>query len=141
LLSGQIWLACPQRASSAHRNHVDHKDSIGPGNAVHLILPFANITEVITSFGARNQSAKHVANQAAKEAKHFLRATAPVGHHLADQLLLPMALLAGGEFQTLPLSKHTQTNIEVLQNFLPNAIEVQTHSNETATLKVAKPQN
>jgi RNA 3'-terminal phosphate cyclase (ATP) len=43
---------------------------------------------------------------------------APVGEHLADQLLLPMALY-GGELRTGPLSLHARTNIEVIERFLP----------------------
>lgn len=48
-----------------------------------------------------------------------------VGEHLADQLLLPMAILKGGRFSTLPLSRHTQTNIEIIRKFLSVDISVQ----------------
>ena len=37
-----------------------------------------------------------VAEAAAKEASEYLAAEVPVGPHLADQLLLPMALAGGG---------------------------------------------
>ena len=47
-----------------------------------------------------------------------LDAGVPVGEHLADQLLLPMALAGGGAFKTLPLSLHARTNIEVLRAHL-----------------------
>jgi RNA 3'-terminal phosphate cyclase (ATP) len=49
---------------------------------------------------------------------------APVGRRLADQLLLPMALGAGGMFRTGPLSNHTRTNIETIGRFLERGIEV-----------------
>ena len=42
----------------------------------------------------------------------------PVGEHLADQLLLPLALAGGGEFVTLPPSSHFTTNCEVIGRFL-----------------------
>jgi len=41
-----------------------------------------------------------------------------VGVHLADQLLLPMALAGGGSFTTLEPSRHTLTNIEVIRLFM-----------------------
>ena len=48
----------------------------------------------------------------------------PVGEHLADQLLIPMALARGGSFSTGPLSAHTTTNIEVIRKFLDVKFEV-----------------
>jgi RNA 3'-terminal phosphate cyclase len=45
-------------------------------------------------------------------------ASVPVGEHLADQLLLPLALAGGGSFLTVPLSRHATTNALVLQAFL-----------------------
>ena len=32
--------------------------------------------------------------------------------------MIPMALAGGGEFMTMPLSRHSTTNIEVLKKFL-----------------------
>jgi RNA 3'-terminal phosphate cyclase (ATP) len=42
----------------------------------------------------------------AKEARRHLDADVPVGEHLADQILLSLAIAAGGSFRTLP-SPHT----------------------------------
>ena len=53
----------------------------------------------------------------------YLAASAPVGEHLADQLLLPMAVAAGGRFLTGKPSLHTLTNIGVIQRFLGCAID------------------
>ena len=43
---------------------------------------------------------------------------AGVGSHLADQLLIPMALAGGGSFRTLAPSPHTQANASVVRRFL-----------------------
>jgi len=59
-----------------------------------------------------------VAQAAVREAQDFLDAGVPVGPHLADQLLLPLALAGGGSFDTVEPTSHTRTNIEVLQKFL-----------------------
>ena len=42
----------------------------------------------------------------------------PVGRHLADQLLLPMALAGGGKFRTLSPTKHTTTNAQIIGRFI-----------------------
>jgi RNA 3'-terminal phosphate cyclase (ATP) len=41
-----------------------------------------------------------------------------VGRFLADQLMVPMALAGGGGFMTLPPTRHTTTNAEVIQAFM-----------------------
>ena len=48
-----------------------------------------------------------VAEAPAREVRRYLAAGVPVGEHLADQLLLPMALAGAGTFRTTAPSKHT----------------------------------
>jgi RNA 3'-terminal phosphate cyclase (ATP) len=53
----------------------------------------------------------------------------PVGPHLADQLVLPLAMAAGlhgqpSSFRTQPLTPHSVTHIELVQRFLDVTVEV-----------------
>ncbi len=73
-------------------------NDVGPGNAVTITLEHEHVTEVFTGFGAKGVSAEAVAERAAEGARVYLAASAPVDEHLADQLLLPMALGNGGLF-------------------------------------------
>lgn len=97
----------------------------GPGNVLLIEIESEHVTEIITSFGSRGVRAEDVAASAVAEAKRYLTANVPVGEHLADQLLLPLALARAGSFVTLPLSRHATTNIEVIQKFLPVEFQVQ----------------
>ena len=45
-----------------------------------------------------------------------------MAEHLADQLLLPMALAGSGGFTTTHLSEHLQSNIQVIEAFCPVAV-------------------
>ncbi|MHC5038992.1 MAG: RNA 3'-terminal phosphate cyclase [Planctomycetota bacterium] len=90
----------------------------GPGNVLLIEIESDALTEVVTGFGKRGVKAEIVAKKAIKEARRYLDAGVPVGEHLADQILLPLALAGGGSFRTLPLSSHAQTNIGVLKRFL-----------------------
>jgi len=99
-------------------------DSAGPGNVLTLEIESGGVTEVFTGFGEKGTSAEAVAEKVAREARAYLAAGVPVGEHLADQLLLPMALAGSGAFRTTPLSRHSTTNIEVIRAFLPVAIDV-----------------
>ena len=81
------------------------------------------MTEVLTAFGSRGVRAETVANDAVHQARRYLQSDAPIGEHLADQLLIPLALAGGGSFRTLSLSRHATTNIEVMKAFLELNIE------------------
>jgi RNA 3'-terminal phosphate cyclase (ATP) len=97
----------------------------GPGNLVHIEAESAHLTEVFTAFGARGKRAEDVAREAGREAKRYLDHDLPVDEHLADQLLLPMSLAAGGTYLTGPLSLHSTTNIETIRQFLDVPITVE----------------
>jgi RNA 3'-terminal phosphate cyclase (ATP) len=94
-------------------------DSAGPGNVVTVYAVAAALTETFVAFGRRGVPAERVAESVAHEVREHLASGAPVGKHLADQLLLPLALAGGGGFTTLPPSQHTLTNLRVIQAFLP----------------------
>jgi RNA 3'-terminal phosphate cyclase (ATP) len=90
----------------------------GPGNVLSIEIESEHVTEIITSFGCRGVRAEHVAATAVAEAQRYLSANVSVGEYLADQLLLSLALARSGSFVTLPLSRHSTTNIEVIAKFL-----------------------
>jgi RNA 3'-terminal phosphate cyclase (ATP) len=104
--------------------NVEEVDSPGPGNAVIIEVHSEHVAEVVTGFGERGVRAEKVASAAAREARRYLEANVPVGEHLADQLLLPMALAGGGRFRTLAPTLHTSTNIATLARFLDTKIGV-----------------
>ncbi|KFB67199.1 MAG: RNA 3'-terminal phosphate cyclase [Candidatus Accumulibacter vicinus] len=91
----------------------------GPGNALLVELQYREITELFTAFGEKGLPAEVVASRVAKLARHFHDSTAAVGEHLADQLVLPLALAGAGAFTTVNVSSHLQTNVEVIGKFLP----------------------
>jgi len=93
-------------------------DSPGPGNVVTIEIHSEHATEVFTGFGQRGVPAEKVAAGAAREARRYLDVGVPVGAHLADQLLVPMAVAAGGSFRTTAPSDHATTNVETIRRFL-----------------------
>lgn len=101
------------------------RNAQGPGNCVILTMAFEHVSEVVTSFGRTGVTAETVASEAAREMSTYLASDAPVGGYLADQLLLPMALAAGGRFLTSKPSSHTLTNIGIIQRFLNCTVGVE----------------
>ncbi len=91
----------------------------GPGNVLTIEIASDNVTEIFTGFGERGTSAEAVVARTVTEVREYLVAQVPVGPHLADQLLLPLALAGVGSFVTMPPTEHTRTNIAVIEKFLP----------------------
>jgi RNA 3'-terminal phosphate cyclase (ATP) len=96
----------------------------GPANVLLLEIERACGRELVSGFGEKGVRAELVAQRACDDLASFLAAGVPVGEHLADQLLLPLALAGGGRFRAAPLSLHARTNIETIQRFLDVAIAV-----------------
>jgi RNA 3'-terminal phosphate cyclase (ATP) len=105
-----------------------------------VVLEYQHVTEVIVSFGERGKRAEQVAQEAAEEALAYLDCTAPVGPHLADQLLLPLGIAASRghtcRFRTMPLTQHSLTHIEILQRFLDVQIETHNHDEGGVLIRV-----
>lgn len=98
----------------------------GPGNAVVLLQEHEHAADVAGALGAPGVPAERVAAEAVGQARSWQRAGLPVGPWLADQLMVPLALGAGGRYRTGILSSHARTNRETVQAFLGDVIEVHT---------------
>ncbi len=114
----------------------------GPGNVLLLEFVHGEQCEVIAGFGERGKPAARVAAGTVAAgtvaaARCSLARDEPVGEHLADQLLVPLAKLGGGSFRAGPLSLHATTAIEVVNRFLPGAITVRASSGGGSEVVVA----
>lgn len=101
----------------------------GPGNALLAVLRYEHITEVFASYGEKGVSAEQVAHKLVQEVRAYQQHQAPVGPHLADQLMIPLALTALrgelGQYWATELTEHTRTNARVIEQFLPVKFELQ----------------
>lgn len=90
----------------------------GPGNCVWVTARTSALTECFVGYGDRGKRAEAVADEVADGYEEWRR-YGPVGPHLADQLMLPLALAGGGAFTTGPLTLHSETNQWTIERFLP----------------------
>jgi RNA 3'-terminal phosphate cyclase (ATP) len=109
--------------------------SAGPGNALYVELGYENVTEMFVGFGERSLRAETVAQKLADEVRRYLASDAPVGPHLADQLMLPLALASEGGFRAVRLTQHARTNLAIVERFLP--VSVRTYAEEGGAVRVA----
>jgi RNA 3'-terminal phosphate cyclase (ATP) len=111
-------------------------DNFGPGNALILEVQSERVTEVFTGIGRRGVPAEQVADEALNEMCEYLAVGAPIGIHLADQLMLPLGIAAwqsghGGRFRTLPLTCHSTTHMDILRTFLDCQITAESDCQST----------
>lgn len=86
-----------------------------PGAGLFLWRPQAGFS----ALGAKGVPADHVADEAVAQIPPFIDNQAAVDPHLADQLLIPMALASGhSHFSTSQITLHTLTNLTLLQQWL-----------------------
>jgi RNA 3'-terminal phosphate cyclase (ATP) len=112
-------------------------NAVGPGNVLSVELRLDSHHEVFTAFGQRGVPAEAVAADAVRQVQAYLAGGQPVGDHLADQLLIPLAMAGGGSFRTGPPSRHTLTNLEVVGRFLPVNITCREFAPRAWTIAVA----
>lgn len=93
----------------------------GPGRGVCCLYEarFQHSSEMAGACGEIGITADRIGIRVGKSMKNFISSGAAVGRHLADQLLLPMALAGGGSFTTGILDDHVITNLSVIEKFLP----------------------
>ncbi len=110
----------------------------GPGNALMITLEHECVTEIFTGFGDKGVTAEQVAKRVINEAREYQASNAAVGAHLADQLLLPMALAGAGSFTCSKTTPHTITNAEVIRQFLPVEIDIAKLANNSHEVTVRR---
>ena len=92
--------------------YIREYEATDPGNAVLLWKGFCG-SAVLGKKGLRSEEVSQIAIEELENEKD-----AEVDRHLADQLLLYAALAGKTRFKTSLISKHTETNIYVIEKFL-----------------------
>jgi RNA 3'-terminal phosphate cyclase (ATP) len=105
--------------------HIEVKDSDGPGNAVCIRLRGSSHTTIFTAFGMRGKPSKQVINEVVSLARDFLASGAAIDRFLADQLLIYMTISKAGCYTTNELSGHLLTNMEIIKKFFRVDFQIQ----------------
>jgi RNA 3'-terminal phosphate cyclase (ATP) len=93
--------------------------SPGQGTAVFLVAEYEHAVAGFSSLGERGKPAEKVAEEACREFIAYHQSDACLDQHLADQLILPMALARSpSAFTTCQITRHLLTNVWVVEQFL-----------------------
>ncbi len=98
----------------------------GQGTMLLLLAEFEHSWCCYYGLGAVGKRSETVADEAVDGLLGFMKTEGVVDEHLADQLVLPLALSEGpSSFITPEVTQHLLTNIEVIKKFLPVRVDVE----------------
>ncbi|NMA42467.1 MAG: RNA 3'-terminal phosphate cyclase [Oligosphaeraceae bacterium] len=113
-------------------------ESSGSGNVLFAELAYENLTELFSVCGRYGLSRKSVAKSAISLVKQYIGQGWVVGQHLADQLMLPLALGAGGNYLTGRPTLHAESNRQVIRRFLDVKVDFKKMSDSLCEMEVQK---
>jgi RNA 3'-terminal phosphate cyclase (ATP) len=138
----------PQRMANRARNVLAEQDlkakvearrlrGVGPGAGIFLFAEYEHVIAGFTAYGRKGLPAERVAEAACEDMLTHHQSGAPVDPHLADQLVLPMALSQGeSHLVTSEITDHLLTNVWVVRQFLGCRLRVDGELGDVGTLVV-----
>ena len=119
-----------QAGYDAHIRMLDTPASC-PGVIFFLWAEFEESWAGFSSLGRRGRPAEDVAEDAVRQFFEFVQTEAAIDEHLADQLIIYLALAKGlSSFSTSRITQHLLTSIWVVEQFLPVKFEVEGEEGE-----------
>lgn len=126
----------PQRMVNRTRNllveagletnlHPERVRGAGPGAGIFLVTEYEHVVAGFTAYGRKGLPSERVAEAACEDLLAHHRTGQAVDPHLADQLMLPMALAEGTSTMAVStITHHLLTNLAIPQTFLPLNVKV-----------------
>ncbi len=117
--------------------HLVELQALSPGSVVAITGIFGKSRVVTAALGARGKRAESIGEEAAAAFCSFIDRPGAVDEHLADQIVLPLALAPGESvFTTVRVTRHLVTNVEVIRKFLDRKIEVEGAVGEPGRVRI-----
>lgn len=102
--------------STSVDKNVRYEKTASPGSSILVKAVYENSVTGFSSLGEKNKRSEEVAKEAVQDFKKFHSTEASVDEHMADQLMVSMAII-GGEITVPEITSHVETNITVLEKF------------------------
>jgi RNA 3'-terminal phosphate cyclase (ATP) len=130
-----------QLSGTAPRIDIEAKQlkAASAGAQLILIAEFENINVGFTAMGRRGRTSEAVADEAVTALQDHARRGAALDSHLADQVLLPLALARESSAFTCPgVTAHLETNAWVIEQFGIASIRIEPHGDATRVTVVPR---
>lgn len=110
----------------------ENSEAESPGVVINLFAEGKGAIIGANALGERGLRAEIVGQMAGKEMRRYLDAEAGVDEHLADQLLIYMAMSGNSEISTTEISSHAETAMKLLQ--ILEGVRFRTESSENKVM-------
>jgi RNA 3'-phosphate cyclase len=111
------------------RTHPAACHALSPGNFIFLEADYEHVNAGFSGLGKRGRPAEEVADEVCRAFRDFDGTGATLDSHLADQLILYMAMAHGDSFFTTDkVTSHLTTNVDIVRRFLPVSVKVDSAS-------------
>ncbi len=104
------------RVSTELEKNVEYVETDSPGSSLTLKAVYENSVAGFDSLGERGKRSEEVSREVVQAFKRFHSGNAAVDEHMADQLVVFLAVV-GGEVSIPRLTDHVQTSVEVVKKF------------------------
>jgi RNA 3'-terminal phosphate cyclase (ATP) len=111
--------------------------SVGPGTVLFLLAQYEHLAAGFVGYGRLRYPAEKVADDAADAFEQHLTSKQALDPHLADQIILPLALVPGtSSFTTSQITRHLLTVGWVVEQMLPRRVIIEGQESEPGTVHV-----
>jgi RNA 3'-phosphate cyclase len=112
--------------------------AVSKGAFLQLLVQCQGGRACYTALGAPGKPAEVVADEAVRALEAFLASGAAIDEHLADQLLLPLAMAPGhSTLHTACITQHLETNADIIRRFLPAKIDIDGARGQPGLVRIA----
>jgi len=147
-----LWSHGPQKDAEKQKENLEqslrwkpseielqrNNDSLSTGYSVILESTKENVNNVFAEHSHQRATHGRATKRAIEQFRRFAAQRVPVSRSLAEMMIVPMALIAGGTIRTEPLSRHSKQLLRLLPRFLPIHSEVQHSSRADATITIQR---
>jgi RNA 3'-terminal phosphate cyclase (ATP) len=110
----------------------------GPGTVLFMVAQYAQLAAGFSGYGKLRYPAEKVADDALDAFETYHMRKAALDPHLADQVLLPLALVPGpSRYTTSEITRHLLTNCWVIQQFLAREIVIEGREGEPGIVRIS----
>lgn len=110
----------------------------GQGTLFFLVAEFENVRAGFASLGRKGKPAEQVADEACTDFLAYFESGAALDQHLADQLVIPLALAKGeSSFTTCRITQHLLTNAWIAKRFLGRQVDVEGEEGKVGRVNIA----
>jgi RNA 3'-phosphate cyclase len=104
--------------------YFEYVDTFSPGSTTHIHAHCKNSVLGSTIYGELGKPAEKIGEECAKAIMKQINSNACLDEHMADQILLYMALAGNSKISVTEITNHCKTNMWVIEKFLPIKFEI-----------------